>query len=47
LNLIPRFACPIIPGIVSHGLISGNFITNFLINSPSDSPSSTFPYPAP
>lgn len=47
LNLIPKFACPIISGIVSHGFISGNLIMNFLINSPSDNPSSDLPYPAP
>lgn len=47
LNLIPKFACPIISGIASHGLISGNLIMNFLMNSPSDNPSSVFPYPAP
>ena len=46
LNLIPKFACPIISGIVSHGLISGNLIMNFLMNSPSDNQSSAFPYPA-
>lgn|GEM_PF-3263155 len=47
LNLIPKFACHIISGIVSHGLISGNLIMNFLMNSPSDNQSSAFPYPAP
>lgn len=46
LNLIPKFACHIISGIVSHGLISGNLIMNFLMNSPSDNQSSAFPYPA-
>lgn len=46
LNLIPKFACPIILGIVSHGLISGNLIMNFLMNSPSDNQSSAFPYRA-